>query len=123
MSPRKRQAAVEFLQFLADISDPGTGVISSEKLAARLAMSDADLRQHWSDRGGVTWKVFVDELLAVLDIAQEHTHNLNQAIVWYRHSSIEVFGSRTPDRIVIEGEARKLVRAIRRNAVRIAIAA
>jgi len=113
MASRKGKAAIEFLHFLADISDPATGNISCIKLAAWLGMTERELRQRWIRRGSrVAWRTFADELLAVLDAAQAQGHGLEQVIDWYLHTPIGQAEQRTADQLVIAGEARWLTRQL-----------
>jgi hypothetical protein len=114
MVSAKGKAAIEFLLFLADISDPDTGSISRIKLAAWLGMTERDLRQRWIRRGvRVAWQTFADELLAVLDAAQaQEGHGLEQVIDWYFHTPIRQADQRTADQLVIAGEARWLTRQL-----------
>ncbi|GFZ89530.1 hypothetical protein [Dyella caseinilytica] len=113
MASGKSKAAIEFLHFLADISDPATGTISRIKLAAWLGMTERELRQRWIRRGArVAWQTFADELLAVLDAAQAQGHGLEQVIDWYLHTPIGQAKQRTADQLVIAGEARWLTRQL-----------
>jgi hypothetical protein len=113
MVSSKSKAAIEFLHFLADVSDPDTGDISALKLAAWLGMTEQALRKRWTRRGPeVAWRAFVDELIAVLDAAQSQNGSLEGAIDWYLHTPIAQCGLRTPDEIVVAGEARWLVRQL-----------
>jgi hypothetical protein len=105
----KSKAAIEFLHFLADVSDQVVGTISCMKLAAWLGMTEAALQKRWIRRGpNVTWQVFVDELLSVLDAAQAQGQSLEEAIEWYLSTPIERRGKRTADELVIAGEAKWL---------------
>jgi hypothetical protein len=114
MVPGKGKAAMEFLHFLADISDPVNGTISRIKLAAWLGMTERELRQRWIRRGvRVPWQAFADELLAVLDAAQAQGHGLEQVIDWYFHTPIGQADPRTADQLVIAGEARWLTRQLK----------
>jgi hypothetical protein len=109
----KSKAAIEFLHFLADISDPATGSITCMKLAAWLGMTEQDLQKRWLQRGAnMPWHSFADELLAVLDAAQAQCHGLEQVIDWYFNAPIEQAGRRTADQLVIAGEARWLTRQL-----------
>ena len=109
MASSKSSAAIEFLHFLADVSDPATGAISCLRLAAWLGMTEDALRKRWIRRGPqVAWQTFVDELLGVLDAAQAQGHGLEKVIDWYLNILLERGGQRTADQIVIAGEARWL---------------
>ncbi|MBE1162185.1 hypothetical protein [Dyella acidiphila] len=109
----KRKAAIEFLHFLADISDPVTGSISCMRLAAWLGMPEQELQKRWIRRGTrVEWQTFADELLAVLDAAQAQGHGLERVIDWYLNTPIGQADQRTADQLVIAGEARWLTRQL-----------
>jgi NAD-dependent oxidoreductase involved in siderophore biosynthesis len=109
----KSKAAIEFLHFLADISDPVTGSISCMTLAAWFGMTGQELQKRWIRRGAnVAWQTFADELLAVLDAAQAQGRGLEQVIDWYFHTPIAQAGLRTADQLVIAGEARWLTRQL-----------
>ena len=111
----KREVAVEFLQFLADIRDPGTGDVLPAELAKRLEMGEPELLARWRKRGeSVSWYQFTDELLSVLDAKQEKTGDLKAAIAWYRATPLAEFHMATPDDLVSAGAATALVKAIRR---------
>jgi hypothetical protein len=113
MVSSKSKAAIEFLHFLADVSDPNTGDISPLKLAAWLGMTEDTLLKRWTQRGpDVAWRTFVDELIAVLDAAQSQGCNLESVIDWYLHTPIAQSGLRTPDQIVLAGDAGWLVRQL-----------
>ena len=109
----KSKSAIEFLHFLADISDPATGVISRIKLAAWLGMTEAELCKRWIRRGtNIAWPRYADELLSVLDAAHEQGYDLERVIDWYFHARIEQAGQRTADQIVTDGEAGWLARQL-----------
>jgi len=115
-----KAATLEFLEFLADISNPATGEISAERLATWLCWSEAELHQRWVSRGlYVPWPLFADELLSVLDAVQDVTCDLEKTVEWYLHEPIEGFEMRTADEIVSAGEARRLVFSIKRQIVQI----
>jgi hypothetical protein len=109
----KSKAAIEFLHFLADISDPVTGHITSIRLAAWLGITERELVKRWIRRGAnVTWQSFADELLAVLDAAQAQGPGLEQVIDWYLNTPLGQAGLRTADQLVTAGEARWLTRQL-----------
>jgi hypothetical protein len=113
MATGKSKAAIEFLHFLADISDPATGSISCMRLAAWLGMPEQELKKRWIRRGArVEWQTYADELLAVLDAAQAQGHGLEQVIDWYLNTPIRQAGQRTADQLVIAGEARWLMQQL-----------
>jgi hypothetical protein len=106
MVSNKSKAAIEFLHFLADVSDPNTGDISPLRLAAWLGMTEDKLLKRWTLRGPkVAWRSFVDEMIAVLDAAQSQGSSLESVIDWYLHTPIAQSGLRTPEQIVLAGDA------------------
>jgi len=116
MENTQRAASVEFLEFLAHISNSATGEISLPMLAGSLSLRDEELFQRWDERGhSIAWPVFADEILAVLDAAQDLTLNLARTIEWYRHEPIERFGMRTADKVVTRGNARHLVQVLKQG--------
>ncbi|GLQ98046.1 hypothetical protein [Dyella mobilis] len=109
----KSKAAIEFLHFLADISDPVSGAISCIKLANWLGMTERELQRRWIRRGAdASWRNFADELLAVLDAAQAQVRGLEQAIDWYLNTPIARADRRTADQLVMAGEARWLTQRL-----------
>jgi len=111
---RKASANIEFLGFLADISNPATGEISAGRLANWLCQTEADLNEKWRSRGAnIPWAIFADELLAILDVAQDQICDLDAVVEWYLHMPIANFGMCTPQQLVMAGKARSLVVAIR----------
>jgi hypothetical protein len=116
----QRQASVEFLTFLADISNPATGEISISRLANWLQLTEVELHQRWKNRGNhIPWSLFADELLAVLDAVQDVTYELPKTVEWFMHTPIEVFDRRTADQVVAAGDARRLVYWINQNKVQV----
>lgn len=109
----QRKVASEFLEFLADIYDPATGVVSCMRLAAWLGITESALRKRWVRRGTrVPWRQFADELLSVLDVAQTQQRDLEQVIDWYFYTPIEPCGCMTADERVTRGEADRLLREL-----------
>lgn len=120
VSVNKRSGSFEFLQFLADISNPATGEISAERLAPWLCQTEKQLISQWNERGSaVPWTLFADELLAVLDAAQDRTFDLNLTVEWYLNKPISSFGMSTPQEIVVKGKARMLVVALRAGEIHV----
>ena len=118
MDSGKSKAAIEFLHFLADISDPVSGSITCIKLAAWLGLTAQQLQDRWKRRGAnIPWQTFADELLAVLDAAQAQGHGLQQTIDWYLNTPLGQAGRRTADQLVIAGEARWLTRQLNTFAI------
>ncbi|GGA30396.1 hypothetical protein [Dyella nitratireducens] len=115
----QRKVANEFLQFLADIYDPATGIVSCVRLAASLGMTEDALLKRWIRRGTrVSWRQFSDELLSVLDVAQAQRRDLEQAIDWYFNCPIEPCGRKTADELVTAGETDRLLRELDTYGVR-----
>jgi len=120
MEETQRAASVEFLEFLAHISNSATGEISLSRLAGSLRLRDEELSQRWEERGrSIAWPIFADEILAVLDAAQDVTLNFARTVEWYRHEPIERFGMRTADKVVSDGSARRLVHVLRQGDLQI----
>jgi hypothetical protein len=118
MERTKRSASVEFLEFLADISNPATGEISLERLAEWLAIPALELSQRLRQRGeGMAWPRFAEEILAVLDAVHDSTCDLATSVHWYKFAPISCFHSKTADQVVTEGGARLLIMLIRRGEV------
>ena len=114
----KTASNLEFLEFLADISSPATGEISVSRLANWLHQTEAELNEKWRTRGAnLPWALFADELLAVLDAAQDQTRHLNAVVKWYLGEPIANFGMNTPQQLVVAGKARRLAVAIRAREV------
>ena len=124
MFSEKRNASVEFLKFIADISDPATGTIDIERLASWLHMSTAELHDRWkSSAKRLPWKLFADELLDVLDAIQDRTLDLDRTTRWFRSVSISHFEMMTADEAVVKGSARRLSESIRAGQVVVEAAA
>jgi hypothetical protein len=114
MQASKAGANLEFLEFLADISNPATGEISASRLADWLCQTEAGLKEKWHKCGAnIPWWLFADEVLAVLDAAQDQVHDLGVAIDWYLSKPLDGFGMNTPQQVVVDGKARQLVVAIK----------
>ena len=113
-------ASVEFLEFLADISDPATGEIRAKRLASRLGLTESELYQVWSARENhVSWAIFVDEVLSVLDVVQDVTQDLESTVHWFQREPIPAFNMKTAQRVVATGGARTLVALIKRQEIEI----
>lgn len=121
MKASQRAGSIEFLEFLADVSNPATGEISVDRLATWLCQTEFDLRSRWHSRGSnIPWAFFADEVLAVLDAAQDETCDLEFTVDWYLNASISLFDKRTPEQVVVAGGARRLVVAIKAREIPIA---
>lgn len=118
MAASQRAGSIEFLEFLADISHPATGEISLERLATWLSQTAGDLVALWRRRGGhVSWSIFADEILSVLDAAQDETCDLMATVEWYLQCPLDAFEGLTPQEVVIKGQARLLVILLRSGRV------
>lgn len=114
MVASQRAGSIEFLEFLADISHPATGEISLERLATWLCQTASELTTRWRRRGDhVPWSIFADEMLSVLDAAQDETCDLSATVEWYLHCALDAFDGLTPEAAVTKGQARLLVMALR----------
>lgn len=118
VNTRQRTGSIEFLEFLADISNPATGEISADRLAHWLCQTAAELKSRWHDRGSnLPWALFADEMLAVLDAAQDETCDLETTVGWYLKAPIALFDKKTPEQVVIAGGSRRLVEAMKAKEV------
>lgn len=79
-------ANFEFLQFGAEISNPGTGEISPEALGERLGFPKLVLMKDLLASRFDTWASFAGEILEVLDSVQRETGCLDADIEWYTTS-------------------------------------
>ena len=113
----KKKASVEFLEFLAEISHPATGLVQSNILALKLEMSEAELLDRWAQRGQISLAEFMSEIVGVLDGIQDQTLNFNRTVRNFRYEPLELFGARTADQVVSNGEGGRLVKAIRVGAL------
>jgi len=107
-------SSVEFLRFLADISNPVTGQIDLDAFAEQLGIDRELLVQHWRERGGLEWSSFADETLAVLDAAHDLRGDLRKTIDWYLYRPLKAFDMKTAEYVVASGYARLLERAIKK---------
>lgn len=78
-------ASLEFAAFLADVSDPATGVIRSDRLCIWINRSEEQLIGDWRSSGVPEWTEFAREILAVLDALQDIALSLPLALDWYKH--------------------------------------
>ena len=109
------ETSIEFLSFIADISDPGTGAILLNRLAERLGMSPVELEDQWSSSGQSEWAAFADEVLAVLDLLQDRTHSLTEAVRLYRLGRIPSHSNATIESLVVQGKALQVLRQLRHD--------
>jgi hypothetical protein len=65
------ESNVEFIGFLVDVTDPGTGEIVLARLSCWLGLTDAELEDRWTASGSSEWRDFADDVLKVLDEMQD----------------------------------------------------
>lgn len=111
----------EFKQLLADIREPGGLRISAERFAAKLDMPLSRLAQltgvepetpdDLSDSPEV--QLYLEAAVKVLEAAMQLAGgDCGRAIHWFRNDRIQPLGYRTPEVLVSEGCAEKLLRYI-----------
>lgn len=110
------KANLEFLEFLADISHPGTGQILAERLAAWLGLSEDELLKRCARAGYLQWAQYANDVLIVLDRMQDRTQSLASTINWYRNLPISGESGATGDELVSSGHVRDVVRYLGRTA-------
>lgn len=96
-------SSVEFAQFIADVSDPGTGIIRSDRLSRWLEMPEEAIVAAWR-KSGLRWDEFASNLLAVLDEFQDLTQSLSQSLVWYRNVPLPGDSGKAAAQHVAEGQ-------------------
>jgi len=109
---------LEFLNFLADISDPGTGQIVREKLASWLGFSDQELLQRWHQSGRRDWGDYADDVLRVLDRMHDQTYSLARTLNWYCNQPVDRRAGLTGDQLVSTGRACEALQRLRDKAER-----
>lgn len=107
-------ANIEFLSFLADISDPGNGAISKERLACWLGLDVVDLIDRWQRSGKAEWAEFADDVLHVLDQMQDQTCSLAGTLAWYRYFPLSDQGAATADELVSLGCTSEVIFRLRK---------
>lgn len=107
-------ANLEFLEFLADISHPGTGQILAERLAAWLGLPEDELLERRARAGYEQWAQYANDILMILDHMQDRTQSLASTINWYRNLPISAESDATGDELVSSGRVRDAVRYISR---------
>jgi len=113
MDDRRRRASVEFAEFLADISHPGTGEILANRLATWLRQTEDEFRGKWGAQcAKISWANFVDEVLDVLDLAQYETYDMGATIDWFLNRRLACFGMQTPQEVILRGRGRSLTLAV-----------
>jgi hypothetical protein len=109
-----RAASIEFLRFLADIYEPGTGQVIPGKLAGWLGLSEEDLQRMMLKRSDhVSWPLFADELLEILDAVHDRTRNLSDTIHWFRYARLPAFDMKTSEELLVAGDIRSLLSSVR----------
>lgn len=104
---------LEFLSFLADISHPGTGEIRADALALWLGVCPKELAARWQHSGHAEWADYANDVLRVLDLMQDHTHQLSRTITWFRELPAGSAFQATADQLVARGRTEEVIRAIR----------
>lgn len=118
MDARQRRGSVEFAEFIADISHPGTGEILASRLATWLRQTEDELRgKLHAQRAKISWITFVDEILDVLDAVQYETNDMGATIDWFLNRRLAYFGMQTPQEVVLRGRGRRLALAVVTGAV------
>lgn len=113
MDDHRRRGSVEFAEFLADISHPGTGEILASRLAAWLRQTEDEFRGKWRAQcDKISWTTLVDEILDVLDLAQYETYDMGATIDWFLNKRLACFGMQTPEEVVLRGRGRSLTLAV-----------
>jgi hypothetical protein len=115
MEPQCRRASFEFLTFLADISDPATGLILPCRLSRWLEIPEIQLRDAAAESVKGNWSIFASDLLAVLDAMHDHTGAMANTLRWFREARVDEFGSQSGLEVVRNGHALDWARLIRRG--------
>ena len=103
----------EFLNFIVDISDPGTGEIRLERLGAWLGLTPKDLIERWRRSGHERWTDYANDVLRVLDRMHDRTHALSRTFDWYRSLPLSVDTALTGDELVALGRAAEALNVLR----------
>lgn len=111
----KYEANVEFLSFLADVTDSGTGVILIARLARWLGLEPHELEDRWVASGCEDWRDFADNVLRVLDAMQDQTDSLAVTLVWYRHAPIADQEARSADELVVAGSVDRAIALVQQT--------
>jgi hypothetical protein len=104
---------LEFLNFIVDISDPGTGEIRIERLATWLGLTSKDLVARWHRSGHAQWTDYANDVLKVLDRMHDRTHALSLTFDWYRLLPISTGTDLTGDDLVATGRADEALQVLR----------
>lgn len=113
MDDHRRHGSVEFAEFLADISHPGTGEILASRLAVWLHQTEDELRGKLrAQHDQISWTAFVDGVLDVLDAAQYVTFDMGATVDWFLNRRLAHFGMQTPQEVVLRGRGRRLALAV-----------
>lgn len=110
---RPKEASIEFLNFIADISHSGTGEILIVRLSDWLDMTPQELNKCWQSSRSVEWATYANDVLSVLDAMQDKTESLALTLAWYRRLPISLDRCETAEKLVqvgCVGEAVKIVK-------------
>jgi len=110
-------SSVEFAEFIADVSDPGTGDIRSDRLSRWLDVEEESLVFSWRASGCPEWRAFAAQVLEILDAFQDISLSLTRTIAWYQHVPLCQGDGSTAAEYVRRGDvasALALVRRLRR---------
>jgi hypothetical protein len=107
------EANVEFLGFLAHVTDPGTGEIVPARLGCWLGLSGSDLQHRWRSSGHDDWRDFANDVLSVLDAMQDLTESLAVTLLWFRHLPIAQGEGCSADGLVAAGNVRRAMALVR----------
>lgn len=109
---RATSASVEFAKFIADVSDSGTGMIRSDRLAWWLGVPEETVIASWRS-SSLVWPEFAANLLAVLDVFQDLTLSLSQSLAWYRVMPLLCESGKSAAEYVAEGRVIFALGAVR----------
>lgn len=107
-------------KFLAEIQEPHTATISPTRFATKLDLEQQQLavlaRVH---RNTVTRKPvspvlqeYLRDAVRVIAAAANLSGDSQRVLYWFRNQPISAFGYQTPDQIVSDGKANKLIRYV-----------
>ncbi|KLD64400.1 hypothetical protein [Dyella japonica] len=103
----------EFLHFLADIYDPGTGEPRLERLMQGLGLSPLQ-RQQLAEALITPSQNDVVALLDLLEVVYDRMGTMAQTVEWFRHGALPSFGGAKPLEVCLAGQLEPLRRAQRR---------
>lgn len=103
----------EFLHFLAEIYDPGTGELRLERLMQGLGLSVAQ-RQQLADVLIAPGQNDVVMLLDLLEVIYDRMSSMESTLEWFKHDTLPAFGGANPLEVCLAGQLEPLWRAQRR---------